>query len=154
MPAVTGDRLLIRVARHGGPWLPGLAVAAVATAAADLLLPAAMGLAVDAALAPDGRPGPWLAAAVALVVVIAAAEITTDLAAGMSTARATARLRHTLVGHVFRLDPRAARRYPAGDLVSRLVGQVPGAAGAGPALVLAGTALLAPLGSLIALALI
>jgi ATP-binding cassette subfamily B protein len=146
MPAVTGDRLLIRATRHGGPWLPGLALAALVTAAADLLLPVAMGAAVDAALAPDGRPGYWLTAA--------AAEITTDLAAGMSTARATARLRHTLVGHVLRLDPRAARRYPAGDLVSRLVGQVPGAAGAGAALVLAGTALLTPLGSLVALTLI
>jgi ATP-binding cassette subfamily B protein len=154
MTAVTGDRLLVRAARHGGPWTVGLAVAALTTAGADLLLPAAMGAAVDAVLAPTGRPGRWLAIAVALIVLIAAAEILTDLAAGMSTARATARLRHHLVRHIFALDLRAARRYPSGDLVSRLVSQVPDAAGAGAAVVLAGTALVPPLGSLVALTII
>lgn len=154
MSAVTGDRLLIRAARHGGPWTAGLAVAALTTAGASLLLPAALGAAVDAVLAPDGRPGRWLTVAVALIVLIAAAQILTDLAAGMSTARATARLRHALVRHIFALDPRAARRYPSGDLVSRLVSQVSDAAGAGAAIVLAGTALVPPLGSLVALTLI
>jgi ATP-binding cassette subfamily B protein len=154
MSAVTGDRLLIRAARHGGPWTAGLAVTALTAAGADLLLPAALGAAVDAVLAPDGRPGRWLTVAIGLIVLIAAAEILTDLAAGMSTARATARLRHTLVRHIFALDPRAARRYPSGDLVSRLVSQVPDAAGAGAAVVLAGTALVPPLGSLVALTLI
>ena len=154
MPAVTGDRLLLRAARHGGPWTAGLAVAALATAGASLLLPAALGAAVDAVLAPDGRPARWLTVAVGLIVLIAAAEILTDLAAGLGTARATARLRHTLVRHILALDPRAARRYPSGDLVSRLVGQVPDAGSAGTALVLAGTALVPPLGSLVALTLI
>jgi ATP-binding cassette subfamily B protein len=154
MTAVSGDRLLIRAARHGGPWTAGLAVAALTTAGADLLLPAAMGAAVDAVLAPNGRPGRWLTIAVALIVLIAAAEILTDLAAGMSTARATARLRHTLVRHIFALDLRAARRYPSGDLVSRLVSQVPDAAGAGAAVVLAGAAVVPPLGSLLALTII
>jgi ATP-binding cassette subfamily B protein len=154
MSAVTGDRLLVRAVRHGGPWTAGLAVAALTTAGADLLLPAALGAAVDAVLAPDGRPGRWLTVAVGLIVLIAAAEILTDLAAGMSTARATARLRHTLVRHIFALAPRAARRYSPGDLVSRLVSQVPDAAGAGAAVVLAGTALVPPLGSLLALTLI
>jgi ATP-binding cassette subfamily B protein len=59
-----------------------------------------------------------------------------------------------LVRHIFALDLRAARRYPSGDLVSRLVSQVPDAAGAGAAVVLAGTALVPPLGSLVALTLI
>ena len=154
MSAITGDRLLIRAARHGGPWTAGLAVAALTAAAADLLLPAALGAAVDAVLAPDGRPGRWLTVAVGLIVLIATAEILADLAAGMSTARAAARLRHTLVRHIVRLDPRAAWRYPSGDLVSRLVSQVPDAAGAGAAVVLAGTALVPPLGSLVALTLI
>jgi ATP-binding cassette subfamily B protein len=149
-----GDRLLIRAARHGGPWTLGLAAAALLTAGADLLLPAALGGGVDAVLAPDGRPGRWLAVAIGLIVLIAATEILTDLAAGMSAARATARLRHTLVGHIFALDPRAARRYPSGDLVSRLVGQVTEAGGAGAAMVLAGVALVPPLGSLVALTLI
>jgi len=147
-------RLLIRAARQGGGWTAGLAVAALTTAGADLLLPAALGAGVDALLAPGGRPVSWLAAAVGLILLIAAAEILTDLAAGMGTARATARLRQTLLRHIFTLDLRAARRYPPGDLTSRLVGQVPDAAGAGAAIVLAGTALVPPLGSLVALTLI
>ncbi|GGQ48431.1 ABC transporter ATP-binding protein [Couchioplanes azureus] len=154
MSVVEGDRLLVRSVRHGGPWAAGLAVAALTAAVADLLLPAALGAAVDAVLAPDARPGRWLAVAVGLVALIAAAEISTDLAAGMSGARATARLRHTLAGHVLALDPRAARRFPPGDLVSRLAGQVPEAGGAAAAVVLAGAAVVPPLGSLVALALI
>src|SRR5689334_1693941 len=105
MSAVTGDRVLVRAVRHGGPWVAVLVLAALAVAAADLLLPAALGAAVDAALTPGARPGRWIAAAVALIVVIAVAEILTGLAAGLSTARATARLRHALVGHVFALAP-------------------------------------------------
>jgi ATP-binding cassette, subfamily B, bacterial len=154
MSTMTGDRLLIGAARQGGPWTAGLAVAAVISAGAELLLPAVVGAAVDAVLAPAGRPGQWLALAVALIVVVATAEILTDLANGLSTSRATARLRHTLAAHVLALDPRAARRHSPGDLVSRLVSQVPEAAGAGASLVLAGTALVPPLGSLVALFLI
>ncbi|GAA3342344.1 ABC transporter ATP-binding protein [Amorphoplanes nipponensis] len=154
MSAVTGDRVLARAVRHGGPWIAVLAVSALAVAGADLLLPAVLGAAVDAALRPGDRPGRWIAAAVALIAVIAAAEILTGLAAGLGTARATARLRHTLIRHVLALAPGAARRHPAGDLVSRLVGQVPGAAGAGPAVALAATALVPPAGSLVALTLI
>jgi len=154
MSALSGDRLLLRAARHGGGWTAGLAVAALTTAAANLLLPAALGAGVDAALASGDRPAAWLAIAVALIVLIAAADIMTGLAAGLGTARATARLRHTLVRHIFTLDFRAARQYPAGDLVTRLVSQAPDAAGAGAAMVLAGTALVPPLGSLVALTLI
>lgn len=154
MSPMTGDRLLIRAARQGGPWTAGLAAAALTSAGAELLLPAVVGATVDAVLAPAGRPGRWLALAVVLIAVVAAAEILTDLANGLSTSRATARLRHTLAAHILALDPRAARRHPPGDLVSRLVSQVSEAAGAGAALVLAVTALVPPLGSLVALFLI
>ncbi|OJF11995.1 ATP-binding cassette domain-containing protein [Couchioplanes caeruleus] len=154
MSVEEGDRLLVRAVRHGGPWTAGLALAALTAAAADLLLPAALGAAVDAVLAPDGNPARWLAVAVVLIGLVAAAEILTDLAAGMSGARATARLRHTVAGHVLALDPRASRRCPPGDLVSRLVSQVPEAGGAAAAVVLAGAALVPPLGSLAALTLI
>ena len=151
---MTGDRLLIETARQGGPWTAGLAVAALTSAGAQLVLPAVVGATVDAVLTPAGRPGQWLTLAVALIAVSASAEILTDLATGLSTSRATARLRHSLAVHVLALDPRAARRHPPGDLVSRLVSQASEAAGAGAALVLAVTALVPPLGSLVALFLI
>lgn len=154
MSTVSSDRLFVRAARDGGPWVAGLTVAALTAAIADLLLPAVLGAAVDTVLASDGRSSAWLAAAVGLIVIIATAEVLTDLAAGMGTARATARLRHTLVRHILTLDPRAARRYPAGDLVSRLVSQITDAGGAGTAAVFAATALIPPLGGLLALTII
>jgi ATP-binding cassette subfamily B protein len=150
--SVSEPRVLRRAIRDGGPWTVLLAAGALVAAAAELLLPAALGRAVDEALA--GRPALWLGAAAGLVAVIAVGEILTDLAAGLGTARATARLRHSLVRHVVALDLRQAGRYPGGDLVSRIVGQVAVAGQAGPAVVSCAAALVPSLGSVVALALI
>lgn len=150
---VAGDRLLWQVVRYGGGWTVALAGFAVVGVAAELLLPAVLGRALDAVLAGDGMLA-WLGGAVALVLLAAGAEIFRDLATGLSRARATARLRHALVGHLLALAPGGARRFPAGDLVSRLVAQVPAAGQAGPTGVLLIATLLPPLGALVALALI
>jgi ATP-binding cassette subfamily B protein len=147
------ERVLVKAVRDGGPWLAALAVAALASAVAELLLPAALGRTVDAALgtAPAGR---WLAASIGLVALIAAGELLTDLAAGSAGARATARLRHALLRRILAFDLRAADRYREGDLVGRLVGQVTVAGQAGPAAVMCLVGLLPPVGALVALTLI
>lgn len=147
------ERVLVRAVRDGGAWVVALAAAALASAVAELLLPAALGRTVDAALgaAPAGR---WLAVSIGLVAVIAVGELLSDLAAGSAGARATARLRHALLRRIVAFDLRAVDRYQEGDLVSRLVGQVTVAGQAGPALVLCAVGLLPPVGSLVALALI
>jgi hypothetical protein len=132
------DRLLIRAVRDSGPWLAALLVAALAVTGAELLLPAALGRALDAAV-HDTQPARWLGAAAGLIGLIVAADVCTDLAAGNGSARATARLRHTLVRHMLALDLRAAARWRDGDLVSRIVGQVAQAGQAGPAAVAAVT---------------
>lgn len=147
------DRLLIRAVRDSGRWLAALLVAALTVAAAELLLPTVLGRAVDAAV-NDTRPARWLGAAAGLVGLIVAADVCTDLAAGNGSARATARLRHTLVRHMLALDLRAAARWRDGDLVSRIVGQVAQAGQAGPAVVAAVAVALPSVGSLVALALI
>ncbi|MET8042276.1 ABC transporter ATP-binding protein [Micromonospora sp. NPDC005215] len=144
-----GDRLLRRTARDGGGWTGGLAAVALLGATAELLLPAALGRAVDAALA--GGSGRWAVFAAGLVVVLIGVDTLTDLASGFGAARATAGLRRHLLRHVFALDVRATRRYPVGDLVGRLVGQAADAGQAGNAVVLAVVAVLPPLGSVVAL---
>ncbi len=175
------DRLLLAAARQGGCWLALLGAASLVGAAAQVLLPAAVGHAIDAILARNvrvGNPvGPLTACAI-LVTVIVGCGAVTDLATGVSGATATARLRRMLAGHVVAVGPRlltsattntntttntAARTaastsintdFSAGDTVSRVVAAAADA-GTGPASVLlAATALIAPLGSVVALGLI
>ncbi|MFI9528482.1 ABC transporter ATP-binding protein [Micromonospora rosaria] len=154
------NRLLRETVRGGSGWTAGLALVAVTGAVAELLLPATLGLAVDAALTADGggpfggTVGWWPLAACALVVVLVLTDTLGDLATGYGAARATARLRGRLLRHLFRLDVRQVRRHPVGDLVGRLVGQAADAGQAGNAVVLAGIALLPPVGSVVALTLL
>ncbi|WP_112733551.1 ABC transporter transmembrane domain-containing protein, partial [Micromonospora noduli] len=145
-----GDRLLRQTVLAGGGWTAGLAAVALLGAAAELLLPAALGRAVDAAL--DGGSAWWAVSACALVVVLICVDTLTDLASGFGAARATAALRQRLLRHLFAVDVRATRRHPVGDLVGRLVGQAADAGQAGNAVVLAIVAVLPPLGSVVALA--
>ncbi|MEH0927207.1 ABC transporter ATP-binding protein [Micromonospora sp. CPCC 205558] len=145
-----GDRLLRQTVLAGGGWTAGLAAVALLGAAAELLLPAALGRAVDAAL--GGGSGWWAVSACGLVVVLICVDTLTDLASGFGAARATAGLRRRLLRHLFGLDVRATRRHPVGDLVGRLVGQTADAGQAGNAVVLAIVAVLPPLGSVVALA--
>ncbi|MGV9214092.1 ABC transporter ATP-binding protein [Micromonospora sp. RB23] len=147
-----GDRLLRRTVLAGGGWTAGLAAVALLGAAAELLLPAALGRAVDAAL--SGGSIWWAVAACGLVVALVCVDALTDLASGFGAARATAGLRRHLLRHLFALDVRTARRYPVGDLVGRLVGQAADAGQAGNAVVLTAVAVLPPLGSVVALALL
>ncbi|MGQ5262085.1 ABC transporter ATP-binding protein [Micromonospora sp. ZYX-F-536] len=144
-----GDRLLRQTVLAGGGWTAGLAAVALLGAAAELLLPAALGRAVDAAL--TGGSAWWAVSACALVIVLICVDTLTDLASGFGAARATARLRRHLLRHLFALDVRATRRHPVGDLVGRLVGQAADAGQAGNAVVLAIVAVLPPLGSVVAL---
>ncbi|MEV6799522.1 ABC transporter ATP-binding protein [Micromonospora rifamycinica] len=150
------DRLLLHAVRAAGWWTPTLTVATVAATAAELALPAVLGRAVDAAVgtAPQASPGRWLAAVAALIALLVVAGVLRDYGTGAATARSVAHLRHTLVRHLFALDPRTAARRPVGDLAGRVVGQVADAGQAAPTVVTAATVALPPVGSLVALTLI
>lgn len=144
-----GDGLLRRTVRAGGGWTAVLAAVALIGVAAELLLPAALGRAVDAALAGGSRW--WAVSACGLVVVLICTDTLSDLAGGYGAARATAQLRRHLLRHLFALDVRATRRHPVGDLVGRLVGQAADAGQAGNSVVLTVVTVLPPLGSVVAL---
>jgi len=145
---VEGDLGVIRRGTRGS-WgaVTGVGVLAGGSVALGLVLPAALGHAVDQVLRGGGA-GTWVwvcAAVVAAQVLVGAAG---DVLAQVSGARVTAGLRRRAVRHVL-----AARVPGGGDLVTRLVGNaadagaVPSAAAALPA------AIGAPLGGIVALAL-
>jgi ATP-binding cassette, subfamily B, bacterial len=180
---IDGDRLLLAATRQGGWWLALLGAASLAAATAQVLLPAAVGHAIDAILArnatagrlADSNPTGTLTACVILVAVIVGCGAVTDLATGVAGATATARLRRLLAGHVVAVGPRlltsantttytaasaamttgsGGTDFSAGDTVSRVVA---GAADAGTApatALLAAVAVIPPLGSVMALGLI
>lgn len=149
--ATQGDEILLSVARRDWLWLAALGTGSLTLAGAALLLPAALGTAVDAAVARSGS-GFWIAACALLAGVFAASETATTLAIGVATANATARLRQFLAAHVLFVGHRLPER--GGDTVSRIVGSAP-AAGGGPAsMVTSVTGVIPPAGGLVALGLI
>jgi len=150
--ARAGDRLLGRTIGYGGGWTTLLALAALLGTGAELLLPVTLGRAVDAALGTADRWWPLVACGLVLLVVVT--DALGSLADGAGTALATARLRQRLLRHLLALDPRVAARHPVGDLIGRLVGQAADAGRAGSTLVTGVTAVLPPLGGVVALALL
>jgi ATP-binding cassette subfamily B protein len=147
------DRLLVRIARHGGWWLALLGGASLAGAAAQVLLPAAIGRALDAALTPHGGTR-WLGWCTVLVAIIILTSVAVSLATGMASATAIAWLRRMLAAHVLGCGPGLLGQVSSGDTVSRLVGGTSDAGAAPASAVLAVTAVIPPAGSVVALGLI
>ena len=155
--ADSADRLLVAVARRGCWWLALLGCASVAATVAEVLLPAAIGRTLDVVLTPGGHGSAtarWVTACALLAAVIAVSGAVSSLASGASSATATARLRQRLSWHVLGCGPAALRSFTAGDAVSRLVGGAAEAGSAPASVVMAVTAAIPPVGSVIALGLI
>jgi ATP-binding cassette subfamily B protein len=149
------DRLLLHTARRGGWWLALLGGAALTGALAQVLLPAAVGRAVDAVLSAhaDGQVR-WLAICAALVAATVFSGAAATLATGTATATATAWLRRSVADHVLGCGPGLLRRFSTGDTVSRIVGGTADAGTAPVSMVMTVTAIIAPAGSVLALGLI
>lgn len=149
----TANRLVLRLARQGAPWVGVLTFTALALAAAETALPAVLGRAIDATV---GHHAPrswlmWLGLLLAGLVILDALD---DLAAGATIARSTAWLRRTLVRHVLALEPRAVAAYGPGEVAGRLVGNASHAGRVAPDLVRTLANLIPPVGATVALALI
>ncbi|TXS43145.1 ABC transporter ATP-binding protein [Streptomyces sp. uw30] len=139
--------------RHSGARIAALCLVSTAATGAGLLLPAALGRALDLLLAGAPATG-WVLCCAALVLTLALLDACQSVLVGTVDARTTAWLRGRLTGHVLAMGPRATDRFGAGDLVARLVGNAAqaGTAPAARAVLLA--ALTGPVGGIVALALI
>lgn len=146
--------LLRAATRHSGPRCAALALIAIASTGANLLLPAALGRALDLLLAGAADATRWVLWCAALVLLLAVLDAFDTVLGGTTTARTTAWLRRRLAGHVLAVGPRAVGRFGSGDLVARIVG-VATQAGTAPATLAALFAGLAgPVGAVVALGLI
>ncbi|WNZ06913.1 ABC transporter ATP-binding protein [Streptomyces sp. 11x1] len=153
-PAAVSVPLLRSTVRHSGPRCTALALVSMAATGANLLLPVALGRALDLLLAGDPDGSAWVLRCAALVLAAAVLDAVETVLGGTTNARAAAWLRHRLVRHLLAVGPRAGSRFGPGDLVARLVGNA-AQAGTAPATGAALVAALAgPLGAVVALALI
>ncbi|GAA2714468.1 MULTISPECIES: ABC transporter ATP-binding protein [Streptomyces] len=151
---MSGTATLRAAVRHSAGRTLALAAATTASTGAALLLPAALGHALDLLLAARHDAGRWVLLCAALIAACAVLDAAGDLLTATTTSRTTAWLRRDALDHTLAAGPRATARIPAGDLVTRLVGNA-AHAGAAPAS-LAGTlpAVAGPLGGIVALGLI
>ncbi|MCZ1003839.1 hypothetical protein O1M63_47265 [Streptomyces mirabilis] len=113
MDPTTGG-LLTAASRHSGPRWAALCLVSVATTGAGLLLPAALGRALDLLLAhaPATR---WVLICATLVLLLTGLDACETVLAGTLDARTTAFLRRRVTGHVLALGPRATLRFGPGD---------------------------------------
>lgn len=151
--AQRGDRLLACAMVRDTRWALILTAAFAADVVVALALPAVLARAVDAAIT---RADAVVAVAYAVVLmgVGALAELLAALAGPHMTASGRAWLRHSLMRHALSLGLRGQRRFPPGDLVSRLLDGAGEAAAVGPLLVGSATSLVTSVGAVVALGLI
>ena len=147
------DRLLLGVARQGGPWVGVLGLMALVIAGAELALPAVIGGAVDAVVR-NRSPGIWVVACASVIVVLVVCDAVDDLSAGVAIARSTAGLRRGLVHHLLALGSRPPRPLGPGEITARVVGNAADAARVAPDVVRSIAGLVTAAGGIVALVLI
>ncbi|HWF34331.1 MAG TPA: ABC transporter ATP-binding protein [Solirubrobacteraceae bacterium] len=152
-PNREADRLLVHVGRQGGVWVGVLALAALATAAAALALPAVIGSAANAVLGGHSA-GVWVLRCGLLIAVLVVCDALDDFAAGAAIARSTAGLRRGVLAHLAALGARPLPGLDAGEVTARLVGNAADAARVAPDVVRSLAGLVPALGAIAALAVI
>lgn len=149
-----GNRVLRRSAGQARVMVTLLGMVTLVHVGATLLAPAALGNAVDAA---GGNGTLWPGALLQLAVVLAvagAADALDDLLGAYYGSDLTARLRHGLLGRVLALGVAGRRRFPPGDVLTRLTENAASPASFLPFLLSAVANLLMTVGAIVALALI
>lgn len=144
-------RLLLTTMRASGVHGAGIAIFAIVEAAAALALPATVAAAIDALI--SGAPVPVIPI-VAALVLITVAEAAAVVLEKRAEARGALSLRRTLLRHILVLDLAAARRWPAGDLLGRVLQSTTAAASVTTAAIGLLVSLVTSIGGLVALMLI
>ncbi|TYK52488.1 ATP-binding cassette domain-containing protein [Actinomadura decatromicini] len=148
-----GRRLMRAAVRRFRVRMGVLAALTAVRVAATLTTPVMLARAIDAAQAQEGLGAATAALAVTLGVAILA-DAGEDVLGAYCGSHLTAWLRHRMLGRVLALGPQGQRRFPTGDVLSRLTESASGPA-AFPVLLLAAAAATASTaGAVIALALI
>lgn len=160
-PQPQGDAGLLKAAtRHSAARCAALTLCSVAGAGASLFLPYAIGRALDAVLTGHaaGHVGTdatrWILVCTALIAAAALLDACDGVLTGTTNARTTAWLRGRVGRHVLAVGPRATARFAPGDLVARLIDNAAHAGVAPATLAALLAALVAPVGAVVALALI
>ncbi|MEU5953644.1 ABC transporter ATP-binding protein [Streptomyces sp. NPDC047525] len=160
-PPPASDAGLLRAAtRHSAARCTALVLCAAGGAGGSLLLPLAIGRALDAVLTGHatghggGGATRWILACAGLIGAMALLDAVDGVLTGTTNARTTAWLRGRVVRHVLAVGPRTTARFAHGDLVARLIDNA-AHAGIAPATFAALlSALAVPVGAVVALALI
>ncbi|WP_327356482.1 ABC transporter ATP-binding protein [Streptomyces sp. NBC_01304] len=159
----SGDELLGAATRYSALRCTALALLTVASAGAALLLPYALARTLDAIFTAyaagvmdsvGGEVGRWLLISAALLGGMTVLDSCEEILTGTTNARTTAWLRLRLLRHVLAAGPRTTARFPAGELLARLVGNTAQAGPAPATFAALLAALVAPLGAIVALALL
>lgn len=114
------DRLLLVTLRAQPGWLTVAIVAGVLAAGGALLLPGAMGRALDAALTDSAGLSAAVVVLSLLVLAVTAADVLGQIAGTAGVAGTTAWLRRRVLGSLLGLGLPGQQTYPAGDAVTRL----------------------------------
>ncbi|MBV8541041.1 MAG: ABC transporter ATP-binding protein [Pseudonocardiales bacterium] len=149
----SGSRLLKQSVRQAPVTAAALAVVTLGLVATTVLMPGALAATIDAATTGWG-----LAPALVMLAVVIGASGTLNALDGLIGAyygsSLTAQLRHRLLGRALALGVPGQRRFPAGDLLSRLTANAGTPAGFLPMLLSAGSTLLTAVGAVVGLTLI
>lgn len=145
--------LLGRSARDAPGWSAVLVVGSLSSVAVTILVPAALAHAVNE-VTRGGDVAVTVLPLALLLTLAALADILVGVAEGACTATSTAALRRAGLRHVLRVGLAAQRRFPAGDLTSRLVASTADCASVLPAVVRLASGVAASCGGIVALGLI
>jgi ABC-type multidrug transport system fused ATPase/permease subunit len=150
---VAGTRVLQQSAGQARAMMVLLGVVTLVGVVTTVLTPSALGAAIDAAGNREDLSHAlvWLAAVFA---VATAATALGDLISSYWGSQVTAWLRHRLIGRALLLGIPGQRRFPAGDLLSRLTENAASPASFFPLLISAFATLLTTIGAVVALTLI